>query len=186
MSPGHRLDEETSATPTEATRHVIYVSSARAPGARDAFASICAQARERNPARGIGGVLLYDGHFFAHWLHGPEAAVQAMMQRITADLRHEGLCVRMDVVLPLRETARPWRAGYTGPDVLPAFMLRLADAEADVLAEFLRLLPEADLWPPLDPPPNSPSSPPPNRPPSPPPNPQTPGAPPTTPGASSG
>lgn len=133
-----------------ALRHVIYVSSAAAGGPAGCFASMCSHARDNNIARGIGGVLLYDGQRFAQWLCGPDEPVRALMARIAEDPRHEAVRVLLDGPLPDAPATRVWRSGYTAPDVIPTYAVRASAPGADALAELVLLLPQADLWPPAD------------------------------------
>ena len=131
------------------SRHVVYLSIAAAGSPRDTFARICGRARHSNAALGIGGVLLYDGQHFAQWMCGPDAAIHTLLQRIAADPRHVAMRVLLDGWRPAQPEAPQWRAGYTAPEALPVFVERLNEPSAEALNEFRRLLPAADLWPPV-------------------------------------
>lgn len=72
---------------------LIYVSTA-APGFREADLAALAEAAARaNAARGVTGVLAYNGAHFMQLLEGDEEAVGATLDRIAADPRHASLVV---------------------------------------------------------------------------------------------
>ena len=54
---------------------------------------IAGQARARNAEHGITGLLVFDGSRFCHHLEGPSHAVDALMNRIAYDRRHEDVRV---------------------------------------------------------------------------------------------
>jgi hypothetical protein len=96
---------------------ILYVSRL-APGlGYDTFTSICRSARNHNARHGIAGVLLFDGQRFCQELRGPREAIDALMDRIARDPRHEQLAVLVDA--PVDDPAPPsWRAGYCEPNAL--------------------------------------------------------------------
>ena len=50
---------------------------------------IVAEGHRRNEARGITGILLFDGEFFMQTIEGPAAAIRTLFSKIAADDRHE-------------------------------------------------------------------------------------------------
>lgn len=67
----------------------LLYSSHAAPGLpAEALVAILATARDRNPATGITGVLVYHQGRFVQVLEGPVAAVELLMARIETDLRN--------------------------------------------------------------------------------------------------
>lgn len=84
-------------------------------------------AAERNEAQGISGVLLYTPSHFVQALEGPKDAVLKTFQRISADMRHEGVLVVSEK--PVGERLfRGWgmRAAMMPPDA-PRAMLESLD-----------------------------------------------------------
>jgi diadenosine tetraphosphatase ApaH/serine/threonine PP2A family protein phosphatase len=67
---------------------VLYCSSFTPTLRVSEIANIVRRARIRNAELGIGGVLVFDGARFCHYIEGPPAAVRALLQHIEADVRH--------------------------------------------------------------------------------------------------
>jgi len=72
---------------------VIYSSAATTPLQQEDLHDLLTQARRSNARSGITGALVYVDGCFLQVLEGQAAAVQALMARIAADLRHETLTV---------------------------------------------------------------------------------------------
>ena len=70
----------------------LYISTAPTLGREDVDAILATSARN-NPARGITGLLLFNGRNFLQLIEGEESEVAALMERITADPRHSGVSV---------------------------------------------------------------------------------------------
>jgi hypothetical protein len=70
----------------------LYISTAPTLPREDVDAILAASARN-NPARGITGLLLFNGRNFLQLLEGEEGAVTSLMETITADPRHAGVSV---------------------------------------------------------------------------------------------
>jgi hypothetical protein len=70
----------------------LYISTAPTLGREEVDAILAASARN-NPARGITGLLLFNGRNFLQLLEGEEGEVAALMDTITADPRHSGVSV---------------------------------------------------------------------------------------------
>lgn len=70
----------------------LYISTAPTLPREEVDAILAASARN-NPARGITGLLLFNGRNFLQLLEGEEGEVAALMDTITADPRHSGVSV---------------------------------------------------------------------------------------------
>lgn len=70
----------------------VYISTAPTLP-REAVDAILATSARNNPARGITGLLLFNGRNFLQLLEGEEGEVAALMDTITADPRHSGVSV---------------------------------------------------------------------------------------------
>ena len=70
----------------------LYISTAP-PLGREAVDAILATSARNNPARGITGLLLFNGRNFLQLLEGDESEIATLMERINADARHSGVSV---------------------------------------------------------------------------------------------
>jgi len=70
----------------------LYISTAPTLPREEVDAILAASARN-NPARGITGLLLFNGRNFLHLIEGEESKVSELMETITADPRHAGVSV---------------------------------------------------------------------------------------------
>jgi Sensors of blue-light using FAD len=70
----------------------LYISTAPTLGREEVDAILATSARN-NPARGITGLLLFNGRNFLQLLEGEESEVAGLMERITNDPRHSGVSV---------------------------------------------------------------------------------------------
>ena len=68
----------------------LYISTAPTLPREEVDAILTASARN-NPARGITGLLLFNGRNFLQLLEGEERELSALMDTITADPRHSGV-----------------------------------------------------------------------------------------------
>ncbi|MCK0129748.1 BLUF domain-containing protein [Erythrobacter sp. F6033] len=68
----------------------LYISTAPSLS-REEVDSILASSARNNPARGVTGLLLYNGRNFLQLLEGGEAELVDLMVRITHDPRHTGV-----------------------------------------------------------------------------------------------
>ncbi|WP_337661275.1 BLUF domain-containing protein [Erythrobacter sp. Alg231-14] len=68
----------------------LYISTAPSL-TRDDVAAILDSSARNNPARGITGLLLYNGRNFLQLLEGEGAELDALMKRIGQDRRHTGV-----------------------------------------------------------------------------------------------
>ncbi len=70
----------------------LYISTAPTLSREEVDAILATSARN-NPARGITGLLLFNGRNFLQLLEGEEGQVNALMETIFADPRHSGVSV---------------------------------------------------------------------------------------------
>ena len=72
---------------------IVYISSARQLFSDQALHELLDLSRRNNATRDITGLLLYwDGNFL-QYVEGPEAAVDALLDRIRIDPSHDGVIV---------------------------------------------------------------------------------------------
>jgi Sensors of blue-light using FAD len=102
-------------------------------------------ARERNPASGISGALLFDGEHFCQLLEGPEDPVRALMARIERDERHVDVRILHDAPSPNGRLMARWQSGYSEACELEVFNGPGAPQGAPALGAFASLLRAADL-----------------------------------------
>jgi hypothetical protein len=103
-----------------ATLHqIVYISRATAPLSDDAAAALCRAAAERNRGAGITGLLLHDGARFIQAIEGDEAALRALMARITRDPRHHAIGFVSDSPVAARQFG-DWGMDYRRVDDIPA------------------------------------------------------------------
>ena len=67
---------------------LIYASAATRTMDQDELAEILEKARLNNALKGISGMLVYHGGSFLQILEGPDAAVEALFDKISKDPRH--------------------------------------------------------------------------------------------------
>ncbi|GAB4480447.1 MAG: hypothetical protein OHK0018_11880 [Erythrobacter tepidarius] len=70
----------------------LYISTAPTLPREEVDAILATSARN-NPARGITGLLLFNGRNFLQLLEGEESQVNALLETIFADPRHSGVSV---------------------------------------------------------------------------------------------
>ncbi|MEL6528406.1 MAG: BLUF domain-containing protein [Pseudomonadota bacterium] len=70
----------------------LYISTAPSLS-RDEVEAILASSARNNPARGVTGLLLYNGRNFLQLLEGEELELVDLMVRISHDPRHAGLSI---------------------------------------------------------------------------------------------
>ena len=79
----------------------LYISTAPSLTREDVDAILEASARN-NPARGVTGLLLYNGRNFLQFLEGDHADLVALMGRIGTDSRHSGVSILHSATSSLR------------------------------------------------------------------------------------
>jgi len=125
---------------------IAYVSRATRPFGLRSLRELASDAAEHNAETGVTGALCYADGTFAQVLEGPAEAVDAVLERIAADSRHETLVMRGRRVVEERAfgawsmravllpSDAPGRAEYT----------RVVGAAGDFVAARLDL--EAIVW----------------------------------------
>ncbi len=85
------MDPKAIATDTSGTDlySLLYCSHATRWMTPDELPHIVGSAWRHNPPLEITGLLVFGGGMFLQWLEGPQAHVQALMQRLRQDRRHE-------------------------------------------------------------------------------------------------
>ena len=98
--------------------HLIYESQAHSSFEQADVVSILEHARQRNPAEGITGLLIYHEGTFLQVLEGEEKDVEACFARISRDPRHDEIweLARMDAY---QRSFHTWSAGMAGVDDIP-------------------------------------------------------------------
>lgn len=130
----------TASAPETGLQQLFYVS--RALAQPQEIEPLLQQARARNPQRGLSGALLYSGGHFAQWLEGPAEALDALLPRLHADVRHEALRELWRAPAAQRRFEH-WSmafVGSPGADDLIAQLLQEADPSAMSAARVERLL----------------------------------------------
>ncbi|MBJ2158624.1 BLUF domain-containing protein [Variovorax sp. IB41] len=127
------------------TLHEIFYCSVLAQDLpANAVGAIVSQARARNAAQGITGLLVFDGLRFCQHLEGPREAVAALMQRIESDPRHIEVRVVHQGPLPARRYSGfgMGLAESEGPDLMAG--VHALEGEA-ALKHFLALRSSFDI-----------------------------------------
>jgi hypothetical protein len=128
------------------TLHVIYISRLAPDEDHRAFAAVCRTSNARNPALGIGGVLLFDGEHFCQWLYGSADAVSRLLTTIALDQRHVDFKLLHLGGSDFTPAVSSWCSGFVAP-----FALDVMDSKrmgsAEVLPMFMAVLAKADLQP---------------------------------------
>ncbi|MDH4390239.1 MAG: BLUF domain-containing protein [Aquabacterium sp.] len=154
MSPDHRmsLDEPGAGHAYPLLYQLVYCSRA-APGVDDAAVeNILRSARRWNPEHGITGLLVFGGGIFFQWLEGPRDNIGALLAKLKADTRHEGI-VTLGESEELRERLFPdWDMELvTGADIRDVLQDALDTAQdatsAATLRDLLQRLEAGELSP---------------------------------------
>ncbi len=90
---------------------LIYVSAARQPFSDEQLRALLVNARRNNTARGLSGLLLYEGGSFLQVLEGPKAAVNALFELLGKDDRHHRLVRVYESGIPARGFG-DWSMGF--------------------------------------------------------------------------
>lgn len=91
-------------------RRLVYTSRASSEISEQMLFSILLQARERNRAQQVTGLLLYKDNEFLQLLEGPPEQVQDIYASISRDPRHTDLHILVDEHVPIRMFA-DWQMG---------------------------------------------------------------------------
>lgn len=90
---------------------VVYVSTARADLTESDLEDIVATAARNNALRDLTGMLMFADGQFMQMLEGEEAVVEALLDRLRQDPRHEGLTVLERAAIEQRSFA-DWSMGF--------------------------------------------------------------------------
>lgn len=101
-----------NAEPSEnSVRCLVCNSSARVMLTEGELFRILAVAVVRNKSNGITGILLYNEGVFLQVLEGPLEAVQETFRRNCCDIRHYGVRILLDKIVPTR-SFDSWKMGF--------------------------------------------------------------------------
>ncbi len=96
---------------------LVYVSTNEIGGdlaaVRREIDRILAVARQRNPAVGVTGALMFNADCFAQVLEGPRSGVESVFERIQVDLRHSAVNV-LDFRPAAERAFANWSMAYVG------------------------------------------------------------------------
>lgn len=98
--------------PPHACYEILYVSQLAPQTPVRVIADIARQSRVANHARGITGMLVFDGSLFCEQIEGSEASVKALMARMALDSRHTDIHILHQGALAERRFRR-FSMGYT-------------------------------------------------------------------------
>jgi len=92
--------------------HCIYCSASRTDFSPADLATLLVKCREKNSTAGLTGMLLYGDRTFFQVLEGDRPVVEALLERLTTDPRHERLT--KIVLEPIEERSfAQWTMGYS-------------------------------------------------------------------------
>lgn len=92
--------------------HCIYCSAARNDFSPTDLASLLAECREKNSKSGLTGMLLYGDRTFFQVLEGDRPVVEALLEKLKTDPRHERLT--KIILEPIGERSfAQWTMGYS-------------------------------------------------------------------------
>jgi hypothetical protein len=125
-------------------REILYVSQLAPGQPADIVGRIVSQARSRNAANGISGLLVFDGFRFCQHFEGPREAVRALMARLEQDPRHTDLLVLFEGRLNERRYPR-FEVGLAEVDDRDDLAEIHGLGGAEALHRFLQLRPGFDI-----------------------------------------
>jgi hypothetical protein len=96
-------------------RIIIYISRAKQNFTSSDLADLRDLADARNRSEDITGLLLFDGTRFIQALEGDAAAVQAVMNRIAKDPRHDNISYFKPITTDCRQF-KSWATEYQNSD----------------------------------------------------------------------
>lgn len=129
-SPTHWPDSA-SEVPLQAVSRLIYASLSKVEGpALDEMRRIRDHAVPHNRAAGLRVALMHMSGWFVEWIEGPQVGVQALLDRVTPDPRHQGLQV-LHHSLGRPRLFRPWSGAIVASGEGPAAFARRVFALKD-------------------------------------------------------
>jgi hypothetical protein len=93
---------------------VVYASAALAPLSELELTQLLMRARANNTRRGITGLLLYIDGSFLQVLEGEDHVVEALLERIARDPRHDRVSILLRRPIEQRHYAE-WAMGFVSP-----------------------------------------------------------------------
>ena len=102
---------------------LIYLSHLAPEETADCVSNIVRVARQRNPALGVGGLLIFDGGRFCQYIEGGAEVVGALAEQIRVDTRHVNFRVL-------------YQSPFEGPYLLPERGLEYGLCYDDCLDRF--------------------------------------------------
>lgn len=91
---------------------LVYVSELADSASTDAVAAIARQARVRNAADGVTGLLAFDGHSFAQLVEGSADRIADLWQRVRRDRRHDRIELLFQDAADVARRFPSWGLGY--------------------------------------------------------------------------
>lgn len=133
-------------------RQVLYLSHVAKTSGHGYVADITRQAIARNQRDGIRAVLLFDGYRFCQLFEGSEQAAAALLSRLHADTRHQGLHILLDRGLSEAELTPSWAVGALVAGYCDAMEFDVYEGDQPMRGEaafshFMQVLRRADLRP---------------------------------------
>lgn len=112
---------------------LVYRSKARLPLSELELLYLLTQARGRNRAERITGLLVYDQGVFYQWIEGPDASMIRLWQSIRRDPRHHAIEILSEQQIPVR-LFRDWHLQLAFREgLLGRAIDGLVEAPSDVL-----------------------------------------------------
>lgn len=125
----------------------LYLSHVPGDKPFQTIAEVVAEARRLNAEQSITGVLVFDGAQVCQYVEGEAGTVDALIERLMVDPRHERLQVLHHGPLPGERRFAGWRLGYLTLDDGRDLTRFEALGGEDAIASFLEQLPQVDLEP---------------------------------------
>lgn len=129
----------------------LYISHAQHPMNEQELIDLLQQARAHNEKEGITGVLLYVNKIFVQLLEGEQKKVEALIEKIKKDPRHEGMVMLTQGPSAFPRICPEWKMGFAHPDWMkvpnvkgllkndnPELLVYLARNNTSMAAVFLR------------------------------------------------
>lgn len=133
-------------------RQVLYLSHLASTSGNGRVADITRMAMARNQRDGIRAVLLFDGYRFGQLFEASDMAASALLSRLLADPRHQGLRVLSDRMLRDAQATPPCALGPLVSGYCDALEFDVFEGEHPIagiaaVTQFLQILRRADLRP---------------------------------------
>lgn len=124
-------------------RNILYCSHATPQMNESELSRILEMAQRNNAAQSITGLLVYGGGMFLQWLEGPRNEVEALMDKLGRDPRHETI-VRLQVLDGLKERLYPtWAMRRVAPSEIHEILIDcLSRARSEGHARMISLMVE--------------------------------------------